>query len=313
MWICPNCETLNDTESCAICASEKPTVRQQEMIQRASDISGNAENSTDMDSKYVFKIVCAVFLLIGIIAFSVLSFNLLPASCQSEATDSPQNQDYIIPEEPAPNIIITPDNADPIPTEVSADNMPMSPTETPPNTATPTPTESPTIMYFWDYDFILPYSSLRELSEADLAGLSFAELRIARNEIYARNGRLFSDWLLTEWFNSKDWYNNYPNKYNPEDFDSYNGIMTSLELKNATFIEKYEERKLNTSYVFPNALYAELTVYDVILLKSTLSMALDQIYEMAGVSMGNKWELPETAQRNVDTIEYALRLPDISY
>lgn len=55
-------------------------------------------------------------------------------------------------------------------------------------------------------DYILPYSASAYLTEADLAGLTSEQLRIARNEIYARHGRIFKDEQLAEYFGSKSWY-----------------------------------------------------------------------------------------------------------
>lgn len=55
-------------------------------------------------------------------------------------------------------------------------------------------------------DYILPESSTRLLSASDIAGLSKEQLRIARNEIYARHGRLFTTEELQQYFNSKSWY-----------------------------------------------------------------------------------------------------------
>lgn len=53
---------------------------------------------------------------------------------------------------------------------------------------------------------ILPQSSERALTEADLAGLTPAQLRIARNEIFARNGRAFRDARLRRHFARYPWY-----------------------------------------------------------------------------------------------------------
>ena len=55
-------------------------------------------------------------------------------------------------------------------------------------------------------DYILPQSDSRYLTESDLNGLTEAECRIARNEIYARHGRMFNDEELQAYFNSKSWY-----------------------------------------------------------------------------------------------------------
>jgi len=55
-------------------------------------------------------------------------------------------------------------------------------------------------------DLIFPDSDQRLLSRADLAGLTRQQLRIARNEIYARRGRRFRDPALREYFSRFGWY-----------------------------------------------------------------------------------------------------------
>lgn len=55
-------------------------------------------------------------------------------------------------------------------------------------------------------DYILPNSSSTYLTRADLSGLTQEQLRLARNEIYARHGRKFKTKELQDYFNSKSWY-----------------------------------------------------------------------------------------------------------
>jgi hypothetical protein len=57
-----------------------------------------------------------------------------------------------------------------------------------------------------DNGFIFPDSDQRLLTVADLQGLSSDQLRIARNEIYARKGRFFKDQSLTAHFSQFSWY-----------------------------------------------------------------------------------------------------------
>ena len=57
-----------------------------------------------------------------------------------------------------------------------------------------------------DQDYILPDSSSRILSDSEVSGLSKEELRLARNEIFARHGRKFDDAQLQSYFESKSWY-----------------------------------------------------------------------------------------------------------
>ena len=53
---------------------------------------------------------------------------------------------------------------------------------------------------------IFPDSDRRLLGPSDVARLSLSELRVARNEIYARRGRAFADPALRRYFGQFDWY-----------------------------------------------------------------------------------------------------------
>jgi len=55
-------------------------------------------------------------------------------------------------------------------------------------------------------DAIVPASSTRSLTQADLAGLSKAKLKIARNEIYARHGYVFKTDDMKNYFGKLPWY-----------------------------------------------------------------------------------------------------------
>ena len=84
-------------------------------------------------------------------------------------------------------------------------------------------------------DYILPDSSSRYLTAADVAGLSEYELEIARNEIYARHGYIFNDKDLRNYFNSKSWY--HPT-VSSSDFTS--SMLSDIEDKNIKLIKSYE-------------------------------------------------------------------------
>jgi hypothetical protein len=70
--------------------------------------------------------------------------------------------------------------------------------------------------------YILPYSDSAYYTSADLAGLSNVELLIARNEIYARRGRLFNDQSIQRYFNAQGWYYGYisPSSFSENVFNS---------------------------------------------------------------------------------------------
>ena len=85
-------------------------------------------------------------------------------------------------------------------------------------------------------EWFFPDSSERLLTDADVVGLSKAELQIARNEIYARHGRKFNNPDLQAWFNSCSWYNG---TVAPGDFDEQ-AVFNATELANVYFLKEKE-------------------------------------------------------------------------
>lgn len=158
---------------------------------------------------------------------------------------------------------------------------------------------------YMNKDYILSFSSDREVTDADLAGLSLAELRIARNEIYARHGRQFKDSMLNQWFYSKVWYLNIPIKYSPDYFDQNNpNALSKLESGNAQAILAYEQRLMEAQDIYPNASISLLSDYDLSLSKSVLKTALAQVQTY-----------PETDIRNQNLVKIrqAIDKDDIKY
>lgn len=83
--------------------------------------------------------------------------------------------------------------------------------------------------------YIIPDSSSRYLSASDLKGLSSSELRLARNEIYARHGRKFDDSGLQNYFNGQSWYKG---TISPGSFSE--SILNAYEKANVELIRQYE-------------------------------------------------------------------------
>jgi len=158
---------------------------------------------------------------------------------------------------------------------------------------------------YYNVDYILDFSSTRAVTEADLKGLSLAQLRIARNEIFARHGRQFKDSMLNQWFYSKKWYLGLRNKYAPKYFDDYNpNPLSALENKNVNFIADYEKKLMNASDIFPNASYVELSGYDLALTKDVLKKALKQMnnYTDTQILKDNKARIQEVIDK--ENIKY---------
>ena len=88
-------------------------------------------------------------------------------------------------------------------------------------------------------DYIFADSDSRYLKASDLKKMSKKELRLARNELYARHGYIFEDEELSEYFNGKDWY---LGSVEGDDF-SDNDVFNKYEIANRNLILKYEAKK----------------------------------------------------------------------
>ena len=85
-------------------------------------------------------------------------------------------------------------------------------------------------------DYIIPYSSTSPINSFDLVGLNALQLKIARNEIFARHGRKFESPDLKMYFESKNWYIPI---YEADQFPDY--LLNDIEKENASFIGNYEK------------------------------------------------------------------------
>lgn len=84
-------------------------------------------------------------------------------------------------------------------------------------------------------EFIFPYSDTEYLEISDVEDLTAEECRIARNEIYARHGRIFQDEALQAYFEQFDWYEGF---YTAEEFDE--SVLNEIEISNRDLIIEYE-------------------------------------------------------------------------
>jgi hypothetical protein len=82
-------------------------------------------------------------------------------------------------------------------------------------------------------DFIFPDSSTRLLTMVDLQSLSKDNLRIARNEIFARRGRYFQSSDLTAYFGRFPWYR--PTSWDPP--------LNPIESANVALLQRAEQAR----------------------------------------------------------------------
>ena len=195
---------------------------------------GGSYQSNEQGSKdkllYAFLGIITVILVIGIIWGVAILMDLNDEEDTTvetqEASAEEINPDLESETEEAVTVTPTP-TAAPTSTPIPTPAVTAAPA------ATAVPTQAPAAS---SGDYVIPDSSVRELTNADLAGLSEWELRVARNEIYARHGRMFEDASLDSYFRSKSWY--VPSI--PAASFNDNNLLTKTELRNAKLISDYE-------------------------------------------------------------------------
>ena len=85
-------------------------------------------------------------------------------------------------------------------------------------------------------EFILPDSSVRVLDKSELSGFSAEQCRLARNEIYAKHGRMFDDAGLQNYFNSRSWYHG---TIPAKQFND--NMLSDIEIQNRNLIIAFEK------------------------------------------------------------------------
>ncbi len=91
--------------------------------------------------------------------------------------------------------------------------------------------------------YLLPESNTRLMTDADLQNLTWEQCTFARNEIYARHGRIFVTKEIADYFNSKSWYHG---TVQPENFSE--SVFNDFERANIEFIRQYEIAHWGRSY-----------------------------------------------------------------
>ena len=114
------------------------------------------------------------------------------------------------------------------------------------------------------------------ITEAMLRGLSLHELRLLRNEVYARHGRIFKTMWIQQYFGTQPWYD-------PKD-DFKDEELTGPDKTNVETIVAYENKLHNQISTKPitTALLRGLFLEDVRKMR-------DEIYARHGKVFKNEW------------------------
>ncbi len=89
--------------------------------------------------------------------------------------------------------------------------------------------------YYDDYSkFILPFSSIRKITNEDISSMSRDEMALAKAEIYARHGMRFDEAYKNAYFKGKPWY------YINRDFTGGYYQFNIIERENIDFLTQFE-------------------------------------------------------------------------
>ncbi len=147
-------------------------------------------------------------------------------------------------DEPKPAPVETEQSEENAPADVPAEEPAEEPITDVPETPEEEPTteepvvEEPVVEEPKDSTYILPDSDSRKLKKSDLQGLNKKQLRLARNELFARHGVVFDVADLDNYFATKSWYEP---KITLEDFEAQGGL-SAIEEANVVLISKREEQ-----------------------------------------------------------------------
>ena len=120
----------------------------------------------------------------------------------------------------------------PVQTETQPQTQAPVQTETQPQTQAPVQTETQAPQQTASGgSYILAESSQRALTDGDVAGMSYDDMQMAINEIYARHGRRFGSSSIQSYFESQSWYQG---TVEPEQFDE--SVFSYTEQQNIQFL-----------------------------------------------------------------------------
>lgn len=104
--------------------------------------------------------------------------------------------------------------------------------------------------------YLVPDADSRYIKRADTEGFTAQLFNYAKNEIYARHGRLFNSTELQNYFNSQDWYDGF---IEPDEFSDT--VFNDYEKMNIRYLGNMEEKLSPGGYVLDQDGYSYDDVY----------------------------------------------------
>ena len=178
------------------------------------------EKKSTVEPKKIGKIVGVIALVFAIIIGIVFA-----AKNMDKVKETPKDENPTV-ENPVGDSAVVDDMTDELPDEIPDEKPEVIQDETP---------ETSSVS---NGDYIFPESNTRLLTADEVASKTKEELRLARNEIFARHGAIFGVDDLDEYFKSKSWYTP---KISISDY--YDQVeMSMIEEQNINLILEYESK-----------------------------------------------------------------------
>lgn len=220
----------------------RPPVQRSAATAQKSEVRAPAHSQQQKPRRSTHLYVLIAVLGVCLLAVIGLCIYLLTSGGDTDPTEPPASLQESVSDSPSESAPASEQPSTSEPTQPLTEPA----TEAP---ATEEPT-SPTLDLELHYDYIdfsvpasgyvIEDSSTRYITEEELHSMTEHQCCIARNEIFARHGRIFLDERIADYFNALFWYNG---TISPETFDADpSRYLNAVEIANVNLIRQYELR-----------------------------------------------------------------------
>lgn len=246
MWKCSACQNENKDEYrfCLSCGSPRPSGK----APKAKKPGAEPKKEGNSRAMTILLLVLALLLVIAIVGiiiyFPTVSGKTEPAKEESGESSQRHSRGEKAADKSewgGSSSYIIGGDTDAAPESFVPSSDQALPVETPVSSALPVETPVPTAEPLSEY--LIPGSDSRYITEADLKELSWEQCCLARNEIFARHGRMFQTPEIASYFNSKSWYHG---TIAAENFSET--VLNEYERANVNYIRQYETAHWGGSY-----------------------------------------------------------------
>ncbi len=243
MWTCSHCGNQNKDEYrfCLNCGEPQAEQDEKPKPKKAKNAAGKDRR----DRILTAMLLIFALLLVVVIAALIVNYQKLndsvPSPVQTTHSSAPRSgsaSSQTGKETGGSSVyVFGTESAAP------AASTPSAAVITPKPTASPAPSAAATDAPRTESEYLLPDSASRYLTEDDLKDLSWKDCCLARNEIFARHGRIFSTPEISAYFRAKSWYHG---TVSAESFSET--VFNEYEASNVNLIKQYEISRWGGSY-----------------------------------------------------------------